>query len=80
VEAYDAYRETLFLKDPSNTIRLKSAMSNEEYLEAISAPRHDPSGRQKKKPLTKRQRQAIELSDDSDELEGETTAEKTLKE
>lgn len=41
-------------------------MSNEQYLEAISAPRHDPSGHAKTKPLTKRQMKAIDLSDDED--------------
>ena len=35
-------------------------MTNEEYLDAISMPRHDPGGRRKKKPLTRKQREAIE--------------------
>lgn len=41
-------------------------MTNEQYLEAISAPRHDPSGHAKTKPLTKKQMKAIDLSDDED--------------
>jgi len=39
-------------------------MTNEEYLDAISAPRRDPSGRRKKRPLTRKQRTEIELSED----------------
>jgi len=39
-------------------------MTNEEYLDAISAPRHDPSGRRKKRPLTRKQRAAIEQAED----------------
>ena len=46
---------------------MESSMTNEEYLDAISAPRHDPSGRSKKKPLTKRQMQVIEESEGSDD-------------
>lgn len=39
-------------------------MSNESYLDAISAPRVDPSGRKKKRPLTKRQMERIEAAED----------------
>lgn len=33
-------------------------------MDAISAPRIDPSGRKKKRPLTKKQMNAIELAED----------------
>ncbi|KAF2152563.1 hypothetical protein K461DRAFT_256513 [Myriangium duriaei CBS 260.36] len=68
-EAYDAYAN-LFVEDPDSAEQLFSSMSNEEYLDAISVPRHDPGGRRKKKPLTRRQREAIDLADeDADPVE-----------
>ncbi|KAJ9623101.1 hypothetical protein H2203_006034 [Taxawa tesnikishii (nom. ined.)] len=63
-ESYDSYRDKLFLKDPENAPRLKSTMTNEEYLDAISAPRKDPSGRKKKRPMTRKERVQIELGED----------------
>lgn len=39
-------------------------MTNEEYLDAISAPRKDPSGRKKKRPMTRKERVQIELGED----------------
>lgn len=72
-EAYDAYSQ-LFVQDPSSAPQLNSALSNEEYLDAISVPRHDPGGRRKKKPLTRRQREAFERDDDDVEPTGQTAA------
>lgn len=66
-EAYAAYHQKLFVEDVAGAPRLQSSMNNEQYLDAISAPRHDPSGRVRKKPLTRKQMRAI---DDSDESEG----------
>lgn len=63
-EAYAAYRDKLFLKDTATAPPLKAAMGNEQYLDAISAPRADPSGRTKKKPMTKKQRLALEEESD----------------
>ncbi|KAF2458906.1 Sin-like protein conserved region-domain-containing protein [Lineolata rhizophorae] len=75
VEAYHMYHEKLFLQDTAKAQRLVSSMTNDEYLDAISAPRHDPSGRVKKKPLTKKQMRAVELEVMSDhEAEGEAQA------
>ena len=62
--SYDVYREKLFVQQTENATKLKSTMTNEEYLDAISAPRNDPSGRRKKKPLTRKQRAAIDLAED----------------
>ena len=62
-EAYDAYAH-LFVPDADTAPRLHSSMTNAEYLDAISVPRHDPGGRRKKKPLTRKQREAID--DDAD--------------
>lgn len=65
-EAFEAYHDKMFVQDTENAAKLKSSMTNEQYLDAISAERHDPSGRSKKKPLTKKQMQRIEDSEDSD--------------
>ncbi|KAF2199117.1 hypothetical protein GQ43DRAFT_347063, partial [Delitschia confertaspora ATCC 74209] len=60
-KAYDTYHDTLFVHDTESAPKLKSAMTADEYLEAISAPSNG-----KKKAMTKRQLKAIEVSDDSD--------------
>ncbi|KAL1643750.1 hypothetical protein SLS58_004766 [Diplodia intermedia] len=65
-EAFEAYHDKMFVADTENAAKLRSSMTNEQYLDAISAERHDPSGRSKKKPLTKKQMQRIEDSEDSD--------------
>ncbi|GAM85061.1 hypothetical protein ANO11243_030640 [Dothideomycetidae sp. 11243] len=62
-EAYDAYAN-LFIDEPDVAQELRSSMTNEEFLDAISVPRHDPGGRRKKKPLTRKQREAIDRADD----------------
>lgn len=58
----------LFVQQTANAGRLQSSMNNEEYLDAISAPRHDPGGRRKKRPLTRKQRKAIDLAEDDIEV------------
>ncbi|KAF2188283.1 hypothetical protein K469DRAFT_627806 [Zopfia rhizophila CBS 207.26] len=63
-EAYGMYHERLFVQDPGSSPKLHSSMNNDRYLEAISAPSSDKSG--KRKPLTKRQVHEIDISDDSD--------------
>ena len=39
-------------------------MDNEAYLDAISVPRLDPKGKPRVKPMTKKQKVHIDLSDD----------------
>jgi len=58
----------LFVQQTANAGRLQSSMNNEEYLDAISAPRNDPGGRRKKRPLTRKQRKAIDLAEDDIEV------------
>ncbi|KAF2803147.1 uncharacterized protein BDZ99DRAFT_468486 [Mytilinidion resinicola] len=71
-EAYSAYREKLFVQDIKAAPKLHSVMNNEEYLEIISAPRVDHTDKNsKKKPLTRKQMNALELSDTEDEEEGQ---------
>ncbi|KAI4727269.1 hypothetical protein E4T49_04958 [Aureobasidium sp. EXF-10728] len=69
--SYAMYHSRLFHGDAGNAVGLKSAMRNEEYLDAISAPRVDPSGRKKKRPLTKKQMERIEAAEDDVEVAGE---------
>lgn len=73
-DSYAVYHDKLFVQDTASAAKLSSSMTNEEYLDAISAPRVDPSGRTKKKPLTKRQLRAGDESEDSDIPVVETTA------
>lgn len=66
-EAYAAYHNKLFVDESSVAPKLQSTLNNEQYLEAISAPRQDPSGQTKKKPLTKKQIRAIDETDESEQ-------------
>lgn len=65
VEAYEEYYQTL-LPDgaPSTHEQLISNMDNEQYLDAISAARVDPSGRSKKKPMTRQQMKQVDAEED----------------
>ncbi|KAG9957689.1 hypothetical protein KCU61_g8921, partial [Aureobasidium melanogenum] len=69
--SYSTYHSRLFHSDTGSATPLKSQMKNEEYLDAISAPRVDPSGRKKKRPLTKKQMERIEAAEDDVEIAGE---------
>lgn len=56
------------MQDTAAAPKLHSSMTNEQYLDAISAPRIDPSDKNsKKKPLTRRQMHAVDESEDSDD-------------
>jgi hypothetical protein len=57
----------MFKQDPFNAPNLISALKNDEYLDAISAPRHDPTRPEKKKMMTRIR------SRDSETEPGETT-------
>ncbi|CAD0109542.1 unnamed protein product [Aureobasidium uvarum] len=69
--SYSTYHSRLFHADTQAAMELKSQMKNEDYLDAISAPRVDPSGRKKKRPLTKKQMERIEAAEDDVEVAGE---------
>jgi len=62
-EAYDAYSEKLFLAEPDTAPKLRSTMSNAQYLDNISAP-------SKKRRAPRRKEDLVEISDDSDEDDG----------
>jgi len=62
-ESYTSYAEKLFISDVSKVPHLEATMNNEEFLDAISAPKVELGLRPKKRiPLSKKER---------DELAGE---------
>jgi DNA-directed RNA polymerase-3 subunit RPC5 len=63
----------MYLADPSTAPKLKSSMSNREYLDAISAP---SSGKGKRKSAAKAADELVEISDESDEDEQPNAGEK----
>ena len=63
-EAYASYHEKLFFKDTIGAPQLKTVLTDEHYLDIISAPKADPSGKTKKRPMTKKQQ--LVLDDESD--------------
>ena len=65
--AYCMYHERLFVQDTSSAPSLETNLTNEQYIDAISAPRIDTSGRIRKKPLTRRQLQPSQDSEDSED-------------
>lgn len=67
--AFDSYGERLFLPDPSEAPQLHSSLTNNQFLDTMSAP---SSGKgSKKKAHAKRADELVEISDDSDEEEQE---------
>lgn len=71
------YNEKLFFEDTASAPQLQSSLTNEEYLDAISAPRIDPNGRTKTKARSKRKRVMIDIpgtDDDDDEIDAEPGA------
>lgn len=61
--SYDEFKDHLYIRDQYKTRELISAMDNDKYLDAISAPRLDSKGNPRTKPMTKRQKAQIELSE-----------------
>lgn len=80
-EAFRAHDESLKLAEPQDAEELTSSMTNDDYLDAISAQRTDPSGRRKTKPMTKKQMAQVDLSDDDSDasVEAEQTNEQTAE-
>ncbi len=54
------------MQDTAKVPRLKSSMTNEEYLDAISAPRLDPGGKLRVKPMVKKHKMTVDISDEDD--------------
>lgn len=65
--AYETFNRTLKVEDVSKVPHLKSAMDNDAYLDAISAPKHDSSTRRRKR-APRRNKDTVEI-DDEDEAE-----------
>ncbi|KAF2645642.1 hypothetical protein P280DRAFT_388755 [Massarina eburnea CBS 473.64] len=71
-QAFESFEERLFLPDTAAAAMLHSNMTNNQYLDAISAP---SAGRGlKKRPSNRRQGAMVEISDDSDAGEEPTVS------
>jgi DNA-directed RNA polymerase-3 subunit RPC5 len=72
-QAYDAFEEKLKVRDTANVPHLKSDMDDDAFLDAISLPRHDSTGRRRKR--TSRRKGVTEVEgeggDDDDDAEME---------
>lgn len=64
-EAFDKFHERMFVKDVHGTTKLKSSMNDEEYLDAISAPRRESPNRARRRP-SRRKKSGPDTEDVSD--------------
>jgi DNA-directed RNA polymerase-3 subunit RPC5 len=64
--AYTAFEDKLFVKDTADAPTLKSTMDNMEYLDAISAPRHDSPTRRRRRPPRRKRTVDPAAGDDED--------------
>lgn len=71
--SYNVYHQRLFVSNTDEASKLTSSLSNEEYLDAVSAPRQDPGNRRRKKPLTRKQRTQIERGEEATEAQEAAT-------
>jgi len=53
-EAYETWRDRMFVRDVKSATKLESAMDADEYLDAISAPRRESPTRRRKKPARRK--------------------------
>ncbi|KAF2772767.1 hypothetical protein EJ03DRAFT_371688 [Teratosphaeria nubilosa] len=67
-EAYEKFRERMFVRDVQEASKLQSSMGNEEFVDAVSAPRRESPMRRRKRPP---RRGADEEEDGEGEGEGE---------
>nr|POE98779.1 dna-directed rna polymerase iii subunit rpc5 [Quercus suber] len=53
-ESFDVFHKRMFVNDTKSALRLKSGMNNDDYMDAISAPRREsPTRRRKRAPRKK---------------------------
>lgn len=62
--AYDSYSERLFLPATIGAPKLRSNLNNDQFLDVISAP---SAGKGAKRRNSVREKELIEISDESDE-------------
>ena len=60
------FYNTMFLKDTKDASHLRSTMTDDEYLDAFSAPRIDPTRMGRKVLMTKPKPESEVTSDDDD--------------
>lgn len=68
--AYDSYSERLFLPTTIDAPKLRSNLNNDQFLDVISAP---SAGKGAKRKNSTKEKELIEISDESDE-EDETVS------
>jgi DNA-directed RNA polymerase-3 subunit RPC5 len=64
--AYTAFEDKLFVKDTASAPALKSTMDDMEYLDAISAPRHDSPTRRRRRPPRRKRTIGLAAGDDEE--------------
>ena len=64
-ESYQVYHDSLIYQDPNDAPHLVSEMSNEQYLDAISCPRIDPT-RQGQKVMAEAEETLFKSEDDDE--------------
>lgn len=69
-EAYDKFDEMMFVQDVDGAAQLKSGMDNEQFLDAISAPRHGSPTRRRKRPPRSKEVVDVEDQDEDEEMGG----------
>lgn len=61
--AFDTWNSRMFVADTANAAELQSALENEEYLDAISAPRFESTATRRRRS-TRGSRSEVVVSDD----------------
>jgi len=59
-EAYEKFRDRMFVRDLEAVPKLQSGMDNDQYLDAISMPRRESPTRRRKRPARRRGTDATE--------------------
>lgn len=68
-ESFDTFHKRLFINDIKTAPKLQSSMSNDDYMDAISAPRRESSTRRRKR-APRRKSELVEVESDDDAEDG----------
>ncbi|KAK3679599.1 hypothetical protein LTR37_021377 [Vermiconidia calcicola] len=67
-EAYGMFHGRMFVQDTAGVARLKSAMGDDEYLDAVSAPgRESPTGRRRKRRVRRKEADAAAADEEGED-------------
>jgi len=73
-EAFEMWRERMFVTDVHAAPRLQSGMDADQYLDAISAPRRESPNRRRKRPPRRKQEENLEDGEEVEAKADEATA------